>query len=513
MKKKIILALVLVSAFVCLFVISASAVEVGGIYYSVSGSGETAYATVTSENRTNCTLETVEIPATIEVGGVTYKVTAIASNAFGIVNGDPNAYIKHLTIGANVTSVGEHAFRRITSLQTVKIENTNATSPISFSNGQFKDCTSLVSVEAKNAKIKEYGDYCFWSCSNLETVDFPPMLTRLGLNCFRDCVKLTTGDLSNTQVKEVAAWTFGSCTSLSSIKFPSTLTTIGNNVFLYCPVETYVFPHNVNSIAADTLAHQSKIKVLIMPAIDENHKINSGFLHSTRPNVVIYSGDNVEFFKSQFSAFSGYDVQPFENYVPGTTYKTNTIFYGAKKTCSICNGLYAREEEQFVFTDYTTNMKYGKLCSHCEKVATTKTVDAMIECLGWTAPEDDLAAASIRYKINKNSIAVYEKETGNKVEYGMYATIKDILDGNEILDAEGNAGSGAVKVSVPTDYVNLEIKLLGIGDDQKDTLFALGAYVKLTKEDETVEYSLVEYAKPKENDKYYFTSYNEIVGA
>lgn len=260
MKKKLLFMLCMVVFVACMLAFSVSAIEKDGIYYDLKGTGEGAYAIVSAENRSSCTLETVVIPATIEVDGVTYKVTGIASNAFGQVNGDVNGYIKHLVIGANVSSVGEHAFRRVTTLQTVKIQNTEAASPITFGNAQFLECTGLLSVETKNAKVAQYGDYCFWGCKNLETVDFPPMLTRLGLNCFRDCEKLTTGDLTNTQITEVAAWVFGSCKSLTSIKFPSTLTSIGNNVFLYCPVEIYVFPHNVNSIGADTLAHQSKTR-------------------------------------------------------------------------------------------------------------------------------------------------------------------------------------------------------------------------------------------------------------
>ena len=170
---------------VCVFAISASAVEKDGIYYTLNGTGENAYAIVSTENRSSCTLETVVIPATIEVDGVTYKVTEIANNAFGQVNGEVNGKIKHLVIGANVSVVGEHAFRNITTLETVKIQNTDAASPISFYNAQFYNCTSLVSVEAKNAKIQEYGDHCFWLCKNLVTVEYPTTLKRIGENCFR----------------------------------------------------------------------------------------------------------------------------------------------------------------------------------------------------------------------------------------------------------------------------------------------------------------------------------------
>ena len=60
MKKKIILALVIVSMLVCLFAISASAELIDGIDYSFSGSE----ATVTSKNQ-SCEVENVVIPETV----------------------------------------------------------------------------------------------------------------------------------------------------------------------------------------------------------------------------------------------------------------------------------------------------------------------------------------------------------------------------------------------------------------------------------------------------------------
>ena len=522
---------------VCVFAISVSAVEKDGIYYTLNGTGENAYAVVSTENRSSCTLETVVIPATIEVDGVTYKVTQIANNAFGQVNGAVNGNIKHLVIGANVSVVGEHAFRNITTLQTVKIQNTDAASPISFYNAQFYNCTGLVSVEAKNAKIQEYGDNCFWLCKNLVTVEYPTTLKRLGANCFRQCEKLTTADLSNTGITEVSAWVFGSCNSLTSIKFPSTLTSIGNNVFLYCPVEIYVFPHNVNSVGADTLAHQSKIKVLIMPEIDETHKINTGFLYTTRPNVIIYSGDNVEFFKGQFSSLSGYDVQPFENYVYGTTYQTNTIFYGAGKTCSICNGLLAKTDNPCV-TDCTycgaenlpkanpvhnlaTTITYASYelagtkttkclnegCAH----SVVENVPALFTCLGYSAPMSGDAGIAIGFTINNEAIAEYEEITGKSITFGVYAVAQQRLGENDIFDENGNATAGVINADLTSYSVDaFEIKIVGFADTQKDIKLSLGAYV--TEDGKT--YSYMQSDKAGELvGSYYAVTYNSVIAS
>lgn len=465
MRKKILLTLSALVFVVCLFAVCISATEVDGIYYSIGEDGENTYAIVNGKNRENCKLETVVIPAEVTIDGVTYKVTSIAENAFGIVNGTPNAYLKHLVIGANVSSVDQHAFRRVTTLQTVKIENTEASGPITFHNAQFMDCTGLVSVEAKNAKIAQYGDYCFWGCTSLETVDFPSMLTRLGNNCFRECGKLTTGDLSNTQITTIAPWVFGSCKSLTSIKFPSTLTSIGNNVFLYCPIEMYVFPHNVTSIGGDTLAHQSKIKVLVMPKIDENHKVNAGFLYTTRPNVIIYSGDNVDYFKGQFSSLSAYDVKKFDEYVPGTTYATNTIFYGANKTCGTCNGLLG--EKGFIYKDLLTEMKYGQVCTHCAKENITETYAPVFVDLGYSTYNVGGSCSILQgFKIDYDSVAIYNENFVDAQigEFGVLAVAAKNVD-TVAFDENGEALDGVLDYAIQTGLNYFDIRVIGIPEN------------------------------------------------
>lgn len=490
MKKKILLVLSLMALAACLFALSVSAVEVDGIYYSLNGAGEDAYAAVSAENRTGCTLETVVIPATIEVEGVTYKVTKIEQNAFGIVNGDPNAYIKHLVIGENVSAVEQHAFRRVASLETVVIKNTNADSPISFYNAQFMYCSSLKSVDAKDAKISTYGGNCFDGCSSLETIDYPSMLTSIGSRAFTDCVKLTSGDLSNTQVTSIGSWAYGSCKSITEFKFPSTLTTIGNNNFLYCPVETYVFPHSMKSFGKDMLAHQSKLKVLIMPAVDENTTGISGFLYSTRPNVIIYSGDNVEYFVSLHSAFASYDVKPFAEYVEGTTYAKNTIFYGSGNTCADCNG-FVEKEANFKYVDLLTEMKVSRACTHCGTENVTERYEAVFVDLGYSAANINGVYSIMQgFKVNYESIDVYGEKVGTEIsEFGVIAVADFKVDGTAFND-DGTVKNGVVHcvTSARNDLLNIKVTglsadaTLSDGTSQLDAKLHACAYVKVGEE-------------------------------
>lgn len=506
MKKKILLAISLTCLMICLFAVGTLAVEIDGIYYDLKGNGEDAYAIVNTENRSKCVLETVTIPATITVDGVVYKVTEISSNAFGQVNGGVNEKIKHLVIGANVSTVGEHAFRRVMSLETVKIENTDASNGINFHNAQFMDCKNLKSVSAAKAKIAEYGDNCFWNCNALVTVDYPSTLTRIGVNAFRDCWNLTSGDLSNTAITTIASWGFGSAKGITNFKFPSTLTTIGNNNFLYCPVTTYVFPHSMKSFGKDMLAHQSKIKVLVMPAVDEQTTGINNFLYGTKPNVIIYAGDNVDYFKGLSGNFSGYDVQPFENYVPGTTYAKNTIFYGAT-TCKFCNGLL--EDERFSFTGYENDFYFASKCTNCQKESVSQSYEAMFKNSGYSFAEYEKGVITLGIKVNNESVARYEEITGESVKYGLYAATEKILGNNEIMDESGKMLDGVITAEMPKDKFSiLGIKLFGFNtEEQRNALFTIGVYV-ISEKNEIKTVSYIQDGTPIDGKKYAYVTYN-----
>ena len=112
MKKKILLALAIVSMLVCLFAITSSATNVDGIYYTFSESNGVNTATVNTKNEKNCTLEIVNIPETVEYNGKTYTVNKIESSAFGNVSeSSANQTIKEVTIPKTIAGIGAHAFR------------------------------------------------------------------------------------------------------------------------------------------------------------------------------------------------------------------------------------------------------------------------------------------------------------------------------------------------------------------------------------------------------------------
>ncbi len=521
MKKKILLTLAIVAVFTCLFAfaVSAASIEHEGIYYSTTvtdAEAKIGTASVNANNATQCTLTDVVIPSSFTYeDGITYTVTAIDYHAFSGAQGSwgKNQTIKSLYIPETVTSIGGHFLRQCKSIETVVIKAKNPNG-ITLPDAEFYQCTSLVSVDMSESDITSFGQYTFYSCSALTSIKFPPKLKTIGRETFRFCSSITTIDLLDTKVESIGNFCFNSCSQLTKLRLSTTLKSIAGNAIQGVKITELVLPHGFTTTTGDAIPALSSLYMMIFPELDETSSFSGSTFYGTYPELVLYAGDKDSCEKylvgteDDKKLLYGYNVLPISDYDPNKTYSGKNLFYGAV-TCTNCNGLYASEEEQFVFTDYISDMRYGKLCSHCEKVVTTKTVAPMFTCLGWTAQIDG-GAVSIRYQANRASIAEYTSETGNVVEYGMYATIKNVLGDNEIIGENGEAGDGAVMVSLSSAFVNLEIKLLGIGDDQKDTLFAIGAFVKETS-NEVAEYKLLEYASPKDGDKYYFTSFNEII--
>lgn len=521
MKKKILLTLAIVAVFTCLFAlcVSAASIEHEGIYYSTTvtdAEAKIGTASVNANNATQCTLTDVVIPSSFTYeDGITYTVTAIDYHAFSGAQSSwgKNQTIQSLYIPETVSSIGAHFLRECKSIKTVVIKAKNANG-ISLPDAEFYNCTSLTSVDMSESDITVFGQYTFNGCSSLTSIELPPRLKTVGSQSFRYCSSLTSLDFLNTKLETIGSFAFNSCSKLETLRFSTCLKTINGNAIQGVKVTELILPHGFTTTTGNAIPALSSLYMMVFPKLDETSSFSSGTFYGTYPELVLYAGDKDSCEKylvgteDDKKLLYGYNVLPISEYDSSKTYTGKNLFYGAV-TCTNCNGLYASEEEQFVFTDYTTDMKYGKLCSHCEKVVTTKTVAPMFTCLGWTAQIDG-GAVSIRYQANRASIAEYTSETGNVVEYGMYATIKNVLGDNEIIGENGEAGDGAVMVSLSSAFVNLEIKLLGIGDDQKDTLFAIGAFVKETS-NEVAEYKLLEYASPKDGDKYYFTSFNEII--
>jgi len=124
----------------------------------------------------------VTIPDTVVIGGVKYKVTEIQANAF-----KDNKYVKTVTIGKNVKTIGASAFSGCSKLKTLKLGSSVTT----ISDKAFYKCTSLTGVTIPS-KVTQIGKSAFYGCKKLKNITFKTTkLTskKVGSNAFKGTPK------------------------------------------------------------------------------------------------------------------------------------------------------------------------------------------------------------------------------------------------------------------------------------------------------------------------------------
>ena len=117
MKKKILFILAMVAMLVCLFAISASAVTVDGIEYSLSGNNATV-----GDNR-GYTGANFIVPSTIKCDDKTYTVTATASYML-----DSNSSVEVIYLPSTITKINDRTISQMKNLKAVYIDFANITS-------------------------------------------------------------------------------------------------------------------------------------------------------------------------------------------------------------------------------------------------------------------------------------------------------------------------------------------------------------------------------------------------
>lgn len=99
-------------------------------------------------------------------------------------------------------------------------------------------------TEIKDDTLKAIGDYAFYGCTILTSVDFPNVST-IAPSAFRTCETLSSVNLPKVKIIYDAA--FRDCWALTIVDLPD-VHTIGNTVFGYCETLTVVILRNTTKI-------------------------------------------------------------------------------------------------------------------------------------------------------------------------------------------------------------------------------------------------------------------------
>jgi len=113
---------------------------------------------------------------------------------------------------------GQSNFKNFSNLKNVKGLNITEIGDYAF-----YGCNYLVSIDFEN--LNELGEEAFCSCHNLVNVSLP-LLEYVGYGVFAGCIKLI--NLSFPNLKEIGQYAFNGCSSLTSIRFPRSVELFAN---------------------------------------------------------------------------------------------------------------------------------------------------------------------------------------------------------------------------------------------------------------------------------------------
>ena len=260
-----------IATLLCSLTVSAHDFSVEGIYYNItSEAARTVGVTFKGNSYSNEDYSgSIALPTTVTYEGVEYSVTSIGEHAFHRCSS-----LTAITIPESVTSIGNYAFWGCSSLTTITIPE----GVTSIGNYAFDNCIALkkVIIEDGNTTLSLGYNYYYYSISTGEGLfyDCPLEEVYLGRNLsyssgsfygyspFYNKGKLTTLTIGDN-VTSIGSFAFRDCSSLTAITIPESVTSIGNDTFFGCSsLTSIILPEGVTSIGEYAFFNSPKVRLL-----------------------------------------------------------------------------------------------------------------------------------------------------------------------------------------------------------------------------------------------------------
>ena len=231
------------------------------------------------------------------------------------------------------------------------------------------------------------------------------------------------------------------------------------------------------------------------------------------------SGENIITAKANGKVVFNYN--PCDAFYNGEHTKDQEKSNACVEICARCGNMTINHSNE---AELSTSISYESFLANGEKITkclnegcslntnpTVETLAPLFTCLGYSFAENGNDGISIGFYSDDEAIKNYETLTGDKVSYGVFAGTKAGLGANDVIGEDGKAVAGAITAGFDgSEYSYMFIKMFGFNEDNKDTLFAIGAYVEVSSE-EGKSYSYLQEEAPAEGAKYSFIKYSDFV--
>lgn len=255
-----------------------------------------------------------------------------------------------------------------------------------------------------------------------------------------------------------------------------------------------------------------------------NAYINGIYAHSGSNTISIPSGYNLwstsgtEYCHTG-KAYSLDEVKSANVITLYTAYEAERVTVDGTVMCSGCGKVYTCDnpghEKIILSINYVSYEKQGEKVIRCTtcNIDSTFSVPALFTSYGYSAPEDGSNGIAVGYTVNLEAIDVYEEATGKTIKYGVFAVLQDRIGDSPIFGDDGTPADGVASADITVyEFPMFELKIVGFTDEYRNIKFAMGAYVE-TKSGDVTEYVYLQGGDAKENEKYHFASYNDVINA
>ena len=176
---------------------------------------------------------------------------------------DYRSSIRKVVIGDGVTTIGDYAFYRCSRLTSINIP----AGVTSIGSGAFSNCDGLTTVTFDGTStLTSIGSGAFLDCFNLTSITIPSSVTTIGDSAFKGSGLTTVTFDGTSTLTTIGEYAFLDCSNLTSITIPSSVTTIGGGAFKGSGLTSITIPASVESIAWHVFAGCTNIATMTVDA-------------------------------------------------------------------------------------------------------------------------------------------------------------------------------------------------------------------------------------------------------